>query len=78
MTFTEQVAEKSPAVAVMTAFPAAIAVTIPFSTVATLLLSDAQLTVLSVAFSGVTVATRVSVLLIYLCIREEKKKESYV
>ena len=52
----------SAAVAVMTAVPQATAVTTPFSTVATLGLLLVQVTVLSVALSGATVAVRVRVL----------------
>ena len=50
------------AVAVMVAVPSATAVTTPFSsTVATVVSLDDQVTVLSVAPSGATVAVRVSV-----------------
>ena len=45
----------------MVAVPAFTAVTTPFSTVATSSLSDAQVTVLSVASAGATVAVSVSV-----------------
>ena len=62
-TVTVQVAVFVPSavVTVMTAVPGATAVTTPFSTVATLGLLLVQVTVLSVALSGATVAVRVSV-----------------
>ena len=59
-TVTLQVAILSPACAVITASPSAMAVTTPFSTVATALLLLVQITVLSVALSGLTVAVNVS------------------
>ena len=55
-TVTRQVAFTPPAVAVMLAVPTETAVTVPPSTVATEGALDAQLTSLSVALSGVTVA----------------------
>ena len=61
VTVTSQLAEKSPAVAVMVAVPAPTALTVPsLSTFATASLSEAQLTVLSVAFFGNTVAVSVA------------------
>ena len=60
-TVTTQVALFSPALAVMVAVPAATAVTTPFSTVATVASEVVQVTVLSVASAGVTVAVRVTV-----------------
>ena len=59
-TVTSQVANLPPADAVMVAVPAARAVTVPLDTVATDVLEDVQVTVLSVALSGSTVARRVS------------------
>ena len=62
-TVTLQVAVTSPQVAVIVASPTEIAVTIPSSdTVTTSSLSELQMIVLSVAFSGTTVAVRVSFL----------------
>ena len=59
-TVRAQVALLSPALAVMTAVPGAIALTTPLaSTVATAVLELLQVTVLSVASAGVTVAVRV-------------------
>ena len=60
LTDTEQVADFSPALAVMVAVPSLTAVTLPLSTVATAESELLQVTVLSVASSGVTVATSVS------------------
>ena len=51
-----QVSEQPPAVAVIVAVPAPVAVTTPLTTIATPLSSDDHVTVLSVAFSGSTVA----------------------
>ena len=65
LTVTVQVAFLFPSavVTVMVAVPAATAVTLPFeSTFATLVLLELQLTFLLVAFSGFTVAVKVSVL----------------
>ena len=59
-TVTAQAADSSPAWAVMVAVPAATAVTVPLSTVATAALLVVQVTVLSVALSGLTVAVSVS------------------
>ena len=59
-TVTVQVASLSPTLAVMVASPAATAVTTPFSTVATAGSEDSQVTVLSVALSGLTVAAKVA------------------
>ena len=56
-----QVADTSPAFAVIVTLPALSAVTTPSLTVATVSSDDVQTTVLSVAFSGVTVAVSVSV-----------------
>lgn len=62
VTVTAQVADLLPAVAVIVAEPPATAVTLPFaSTVATASLLLFQVTVLSVALEGDTVAVRVSV-----------------
>ena len=62
LTVTAQVAVLSPSlvVTVILAVPAATAVTLPSSTVATLELSDIHLTLLSAASVGVTVAVRVN------------------
>ena len=60
-TVMAQVAVLSPALAVMVAVPIILAVTTPFSTVATLASLVLQVTVLSVASSGFTVAVRVTV-----------------
>ncbi len=61
-TVTAQVADTLPHVAVMVAFPTAIAVTLPLaSTVATLSSDDFHVTVLSVVVAGLTVAISVSV-----------------
>ena len=66
VTVTVQVAylpESSTAVAVIAVVPAASAFTVPLaSTVATFSLEDVQVTLLSVALSGVTVAVKVVVL----------------
>ena len=59
-TVTLHVAVLSPAFAVMTADPAFSAVTLPFSTVATVASDVLQVTVLSVASSGFTVAVSIS------------------
>ena len=57
LTVTLQVAETLPQVAVMLAVPTETAVTVPSApTVATSVLSELQVTVLSVVFSGFTVA----------------------
>ena len=61
VTVTAQVAVFSPAFAVIVALPAATAVTTPFSTVATAVSLLSQITVLSVAVVGNTVAVSVSV-----------------
>ena len=62
VTVTEQVADLLPAFAVMVAFPSATAVTLPLaSTVATEVLLELHVTVLSDALSGFTVAVRVAV-----------------
>ena len=61
MTVTEQVTLLLPAVAVIVAVPAFIALTVPPSTVATEVSELDQVTVLSVAFSGSTVAVKVCV-----------------
>ena len=61
-TVTVQVAVLSPTLAVMVAVPLPTAVTLPLaSTVATEVLELDQVTLLSVAFSGSTVATSVEV-----------------
>ena len=61
LTVTAQVADCSPALAVIVALPAFTAVTFPFeSTVATDVFDELQLTVLSVALSGFTVAFRLA------------------
>ena len=61
-TVTTQVADTLPQVAVMVAFPTAIAVTLPFaSTVATLSSDEVHVTVLSVVVTGSIVAVSVSV-----------------
>ena len=61
LTVTEQVADLSPAWAVIVTLPSFTAVTLPFaSTVATVASDEDQVTVLSVASSGFTVAVRVS------------------
>ena len=60
-TVIEQVAVLSPALAVIVAVPNFFAVTTPLETVITVVSDDAQLTVLSVASSGPTVAMRVTV-----------------
>ena len=61
-TVTSQVAVFSPALAVMVAVPTDTALTLPVaSTVAMAALEELQVTVLSVASAGVTVATRVRV-----------------
>ena len=59
-TVTAQVADFSPAWAVIVAVPAETAVTVPLSTVATAASLVVQVTVLSVALSGSTVAVSVS------------------
>ena len=59
-TVTLQVASLSPAFAVIVAVPSFTAVTSPFTTVAMASSEDVQVTVLSVALSGVTVAVRVA------------------
>ena len=61
LTITWQVADLSPAVAVITTVPSVIAVTTPSTTVAIASSELLQVTVLSVASSGLTVAVRVSV-----------------
>ena len=61
LTVISQVAETSPDFALIVALPALNAVTTPLATVATVSSDDVQTTVLSVAFSGVTVAVSVSV-----------------
>ena len=61
-TGTAHVAVLSPAFAVMVAVPVATAVTTPSVTVATFALDVVQVTVLSVALSGLTVAVRVAFL----------------
>ena len=58
LTVTLQVAVLSPALAVMVAVPSLTAVILPSSTVATSVLSEVQVTALSVALSGLTVAVR--------------------
>ena len=58
---TAQVAVLSPAFAVMVADPTFLAVTTPLLTVATVASEVLQVTVLSVASSGLTVAVRVTV-----------------
>ena len=60
-TVIEQVAVFSPAFAVMVAVPNFLAVTTPLETVATVASEVVQVTVLSVASSGPTVAVRVTV-----------------
>ena len=60
-TVIEQVAVLSPALAVIVAVPKFFAVTTPLETVIIVVSDDAQLTVLSVASSGPTVAMRVAV-----------------
>ena len=60
LTVTLHLADLSPAFAVMTAVPSLIPFTVPFLTVATAVLEEVQVTVLSVALSGLTVAVRVS------------------
>ena len=60
VTVTLHLADLSPAFAVMTAVPALIPFTLPLFTVATAVLEEVQVTVLSVALSGLTVAVRVS------------------
>ena len=59
VTVTAQVAIFSPAFAVMVAVPAVTAVTLPSFTVATAAFEELQVTVLSVASSGFTVAVSV-------------------
>ena len=59
-TVTAQVAALSPALAVMVAEPTFLAVTTPLLTVATEASEVVQVTVLSVALSGVTIALRVA------------------
>ena len=61
LTVTEQVADFPPAAAVMVAEPAATAVTFPSLTVATFASEVDQVTVLSVASEGATVAVNVTV-----------------
>ena len=61
VTVTVQVALLPPAVAVRTAVPTPFAVTTPCETVATLPSEVSHVTVLSVAFEGVTVTTSVPV-----------------
>ena len=56
-----QVADMFPALAVMVALPTFFAMTMPLSTVATESSEVLQVTVLSVASSGLTVAVRVTV-----------------
>jgi hypothetical protein len=58
LTVTWQVADLPPAVAVIVDVPSATAVTVPPWTVATELFELDQVTVLSVAFAGLTVAVR--------------------
>lgn len=60
VTVTSHVAVFSPALAVIVDVPAATAVTVPLSTVATLVSLEVQETVLSVALLGFTVAVKVS------------------
>ena len=60
-TVTSHVAVLSPALAVMVAVPTFFAVTTPFETVATVSSEELQVTVLSVASDGFTVAVRVTV-----------------
>ena len=60
LTVTSQAAVLSPALAVIVAVPSLTAVTTPPSTVATSGSDEVQVTVLSVALSGFTVATRVA------------------
>ena len=57
-TVTVHLADLSPAFAVIVAVPALTAFTLPFVTVATEVFDEVQVTVLSVAFSGMTVAVR--------------------
>ena len=61
LTVTEQVADLLPALAVIVAEPTATAVTVPFFTVATDSFELDQVTVLSVASAGLTVAARLAV-----------------
>ena len=61
VTVTVQTAVLSPAPAVIVVVPLLTAVTMPFSTVATFSSAEVQVTVLSVALSGVTVAVNVAV-----------------
>ena len=61
LTVTEQVADLPPAEAVIVAEPSATAVTFPPLTVATDVFELDQVTVLSVAFEGATVAVNVTV-----------------
>ena len=71
-TVTEQFAVKLPAVADIVAEPADLAVTLPFeSTVATEVLLDIQVTVLSVALEGVTVADSALVSPTFIVIEDE-------
>ena len=60
MTITAQVTVLSPALAVMVVLPTLMALTIPFSTVATDGFDEVQVTVLSVASDGLTVAVKVT------------------
>ena len=61
VTVTLHLADLLPAFAVMTAVPALIPLTLPSLTVATEVLEEVHVTVLSVALSGLTVAVRVTV-----------------
>lgn len=71
VTVTSHFASLSPALAVIVLVPAATAVTMPLLTFATFVLLEVQVTVLLVAFSGVTVAVKVSLpLLVPFTVKE--------